>query len=42
MALADTIVPAFPVADASVNQSHAGSDLQLHRAPSARVGETAA
>lgn len=42
VALADTIVPAFPVADTSVNQSYAGSDLELHRAPPARVGETAA
>ena len=42
VAPADTIVPACPVATKSVNRSYAGSDLQLHRAPPARVGETAA
>ncbi len=42
MALADTIVPAFPLADKRFIQSYAGSDLELHRAPPARVGETAA
>lgn len=42
VALADTIVPAFPVVTKSVDQSYAGNDRQLHRAPPARVGETAA
>lgn len=41
-ALAGGIVPVFPVADTSVSQSHAGSDLELHRAAPALVGETAA